>query len=96
MFPTPTGIPVDPVLTAAGVRQSHELAAHLDSGDLGGPRPWRVYCSPFYRCLQTIAPGVEALMNRQKRDAVDDGQDLLVRIENGLGLVPRFHAHDLI
>lgn len=89
-FPTPTGNPADPILTAHGVRQSEELAAHLTSPDFE-PKPWRIYCSPFYRCLQTIKPAVEALKKqeheRRKDTHSDLGADLDfdVRIENGLG-----------
>ncbi|KAL2006578.1 hypothetical protein VTN00DRAFT_9246 [Thermoascus crustaceus] len=88
-FPTPTGNPADPILTSHGVRQSHELAAHLVS-DGFEPKPWRVYCSPFYRCLQTIRPAVEALKKRKKEkkgkgECGDDGVDLDVRVERGLG-----------
>lgn len=69
------------------MRQSHELAAHLVS-DGFEPKPWRVYCSPFYRCLQTIQPGVEALKERKEGKGTErerDGVDLDVRVENGLG-----------
>lgn len=86
-FPTPTGNPADPTLTSHGVRQSDELAAHLASPAFG-PKPCRVYCSPFYRCLQTIRPAVEALKKQKKEVAGsdgDDGVDLDVRVENGLG-----------
>ncbi|OJD18488.1 hypothetical protein AJ78_01477 [Emergomyces pasteurianus Ep9510] len=82
-YPTPTGIPVDPTLTGPGVRQSHELAAHIN-GDEFSPRPCRIYSSPFYRCLQTIQPTVEALKARQKRER-KPYVDLDVRVENGLG-----------
>ncbi|KAL1994107.1 hypothetical protein VTN49DRAFT_2776 [Thermomyces lanuginosus] len=78
VFPTPTGNAADPTLTSHGVRQSRELAAHLIS-DAVTPKPWRVYSSPFYRCLQTIQPSFEAL--REK--GIDVGEQ--VRIENGLG-----------
>lgn len=81
-FPTPTGSPVDPSLTSHGVRQSLELAAHLSSREFA-PKPWRIYSSPFYRCLQTIQPSVEALQAGPK----DDGVELNVRLENGLGHV---------
>ncbi|KAL1953231.1 hypothetical protein VTO42DRAFT_3373 [Malbranchea cinnamomea] len=83
-YPTPTGIPVDPTLTLPGIRQSHELASHLSSSEFS-PKPCRVYCSPFYRCLQTIQPSVEALKELQKKDAKQDDVDLNVRIENGFG-----------
>jgi transcription factor C subunit 7 len=86
-FPTPTGNPADPKLTAHGVRQSEELAAHLSSPDFE-PKPWRIYSSPFYRCLQTIKPSMEALkkgtQGRQNTGSELD-LDLNVRIENGLG-----------
>ncbi|RAH79049.1 phosphoglycerate mutase-like protein [Aspergillus japonicus CBS 114.51] len=97
-FPTPTGNPADPTLTSHGVRQSHELAAHLTSDSIH-PKPFRVYCSPFYRCLQTIQPSVEALKALHQRTCSNDGTsptpptestiephaDFDVRIENGLG-----------
>ncbi|KAE8149432.1 histidine phosphatase superfamily [Aspergillus avenaceus] len=87
-FPTPTGNPADPTLTSHGVRQSHELAAHLTSPEFH-PKPFRIYSSPFYRCLQTIQPGVEALKEQQhssnQNNAIDSEADLNVRIENGLG-----------
>lgn len=83
-FPTPTGNPADPTLTAHGVRQAQELAAHVASEGFA-PKPWRVYCSPFYRCLQTIQPSVEALKERKRLSSEEDGVDLDVRVENGLG-----------
>ncbi|KAL2388767.1 phosphoglycerate mutase [Blastomyces gilchristii SLH14081] len=83
MYPTPTGIPVDPILTGPGVRQSHELAAHINSDEFF-PRPCRVYSSPFYRCLQTIQPTVEVLKARQELEQ-KPYVDLNVRVENGLG-----------
>ncbi|KOS17196.1 Transcription factor tau 55 kDa subunit [Escovopsis weberi] len=52
-IPSPTGIPVDPALTAHGVEQAGELALHLARLD---PPVGVVYSSPYYRCLQTIAP----------------------------------------
>ncbi|KAK2762199.1 hypothetical protein FQN54_001208 [Arachnomyces sp. PD_36] len=78
-FPTPTGIPNDPTLTAYGLRQSQELAAHLASEEFE-PKPCRVYSSPFYRCLETIRPSVEAL-----KEKATGAEDLVVRTENGLG-----------
>ncbi|PGH12043.1 hypothetical protein AJ80_06862 [Polytolypa hystricis UAMH7299] len=82
-YPTPTGIPVDPTLTGPGIKQSHELAAHINTPEFS-PKPCRVYCSPFYRCLQTIQPTVEALQERQSVEKKGD-VDLDVRIENGIG-----------
>ena len=79
-FPTPTGNPADPALTSHGVHQSHELAVYIAGPDFY-PKPFRVYSSPFYRCLQTIQPSVEALKKKHGLAAAD----LDVRIENGLG-----------
>ncbi|KAI5284320.1 hypothetical protein KEM55_001120, partial [Ascosphaera atra] len=83
-LPTPTGIAVDPVLTASGEKQSEELGEYLNADDFPGPRPCRVYSSAFYRCLQTIKPAVEKLKRRQEREQVP-GVDLDVRLERGLG-----------
>ncbi|KAI9042173.1 phosphoglycerate mutase family protein [Aspergillus affinis] len=91
-FRTPTGNPADPTLTSHGVRQSHELAAHLSSPSFH-PKPFRVYSSPFYRCLQTIQPSVEALKERQRTRTnegegdgkIDENAVFDVRIENGVG-----------
>lgn len=94
-FPTPTGNPADPALTSHGVRQSHELSVHIAGPDFH-PKPFRVYSSPFYRCLQTIQPSVEALKKIQQESKstgskraplgeIDPAADFNVRIENGLG-----------
>ncbi|KAI9373104.1 histidine phosphatase superfamily [Aspergillus egyptiacus] len=85
-FPTPTGNPSDPTLTSHGVRQAHELAAHLLSENVT-PKPFRIYSSPFWRCLQTIQPSVEALddaARKQKETAgtsKDIGSEAEVEIE---------------
>jgi transcription factor C subunit 7 len=63
--------------TGYGVEQSHELAAHLKTLD---PAIERVYSSPFYRCIQTITPTVEALLI-----ASSDPKSLKIRAENGIG-----------
>ncbi|KAG6031486.1 hypothetical protein E4U41_007562 [Claviceps citrina] len=55
-MPSPTGIQGDPALTSYGVDQSKELGAHLMTLD---PPVEKVYSSPFYRCLQTMAPFME-------------------------------------
>ncbi|KAJ5332700.1 hypothetical protein MYU51_015357 [Penicillium brevicompactum] len=93
-FPTPTGNPADPALTSHGVRQSHELAAHVSAAQFH-PKPFRVYSSPFYRCLQTIQPTVEELKRIHETGEssgsadglglIDQHAKLDVRIENGLG-----------
>ncbi|CAG8096729.1 unnamed protein product [Penicillium olsonii] len=92
-FPTPTGNPADPALTSHGVRQSHELAAHV-SGSQFHPKPFRVYSSPFYRCLQTIQPTVEELKrihesgeehgSQDGSGVIDQHAQFDVRLENGL------------
>ncbi|KAJ5388500.1 phosphoglycerate mutase family protein [Penicillium cosmopolitanum] len=96
-FPTPTGNPADPALTSHGVRQSEELAAHIIAPDFH-PKPFRIYSSPFYRCLQTIQPSVEELKQKHKgiksqdgksaiqsRGQIEPSADMDVRLENGLG-----------
>ncbi|KAJ5226312.1 hypothetical protein N7468_007537 [Penicillium chermesinum] len=96
-FPTPTGNPVDPALTAHGVRQSWELGRHINSPQFH-PKPFRVYSSPFYRCLQTIQPSVAELKARHSNATVigpvsaitgygqiEPSADFDVRIENGIG-----------
>jgi len=81
-MPSPTGIPTDPALTAHGVKQSEELGDHLLTLT---PRPDLLYCSPYYRCLQTLAPGAKKLF--------DAGESLIggrIRVENG---VSEFFGH---
>lgn len=56
--PPPTGIDGDVPLSAEGVAQTHELAAHLSQIS---PKIERIYASPFYRCLQTATPTADAL-----------------------------------
>ena len=67
--PSPTGIDRDPPLSSHGVAQSKEMATHLKSID---PAIDRIYCSPFYRCVQTIAYTADAL-------------EMPIYIENGIG-----------
>ncbi|KAH8848025.1 hypothetical protein MCOR31_000127 [Pyricularia oryzae] len=73
-IPSPTGIAVDPALTAYGVDQAKELGRHL----LDHVRPpiERVYSSPFYRCLQTIEPFVRSKLEEgtQEGQATVDGK----------------------
>lgn len=78
-IPSPTGIPSDPALAGYGVDQAHELAAHLAKIE---PPIQRVYSSPFYRCIQTIAPTVASL---NKDSANAEGKGVNVRLENGIG-----------
>ncbi|KAI4735082.1 phosphoglycerate mutase-like protein [Aureobasidium sp. EXF-12298] len=76
-LPTPTGIASDPALAAHGVNQSKELAEHISKLD---PPVDVIYSSPFYRCLQTLAPTVSKL----NTDRSDD-KKLRVHVENGVG-----------
>ncbi|KAH8663670.1 histidine phosphatase superfamily [Tricladium varicosporioides] len=76
-IPSPTGIPSDPALAGYGVEQSHELAAHLVSLT---PPIQRFYTSPFYRCIQTISPAIEALA-----PTTSDPESHKIRGENGIG-----------
>lgn len=55
---SPTGIAADPALTAHGVDQAKELAAHLTTVN---PPVEKIFSSPYYRCLQTVQPFVERL-----------------------------------
>ena len=57
--------------------QSHQLAAHMKTLD---PPIERFYSSPFYRCLQTIAPALEAVAV-----TTDDPETKKIRAENGIG-----------
>ncbi|RFU74021.1 hypothetical protein TARUN_8233, partial [Trichoderma arundinaceum] len=65
-IPSPTGIAVDPALTAHGVDQSRQLGRHLLTLD---PPVAAVYSSPYYRCLQTINPFVELQQELQQQAA---------------------------
>ncbi|KAK9458623.1 histidine phosphatase superfamily [Lipomyces oligophaga] len=67
--PIPTNIDGDFVLSAHGEEQAAELCKRLASIQ---PAIERVYCSPFYRCLQTVGAFTESA-----------GLDLLP--ENGVG-----------
>ncbi|KAG5922791.1 hypothetical protein E4U42_005269 [Claviceps africana] len=69
-MPSPTGIQGDPALTSYGVDQSWEMGAHLMTLD---PRVDKVYSSPFYRCLQTMAPFMQ-LQQQRAQVAVKNAQ----------------------
>lgn len=73
---SPTGIPADPPLTAHGVDQANELAAHLMTFE---PPIDAVYSSPYYRCLQTISPFVT-----RRNESGGAGAPLAIQTERGL------------
>lgn len=75
--PTKTGVAADVQLASYGTDQAAQLATKITTID---PPPDVLYSSPWYRCVQTIAPAVEALIAQEKTDGV-------LRIENGFGSV---------
>lgn len=79
-IPSPTGIPADPALTSHGTLQARELASHLMTLD---PAIDAVYSSPYYRCLQTIAPFVEE--RRKGSSPAGSPAAVLIRPEPGIG-----------
>ncbi|KAI9315576.1 histidine phosphatase superfamily [Dichotomocladium elegans] len=50
----PTHLPYDPPLSKLGLKQAEELGNFLKDKGIEA-----IYCSPFYRCLQTVAPLVK-------------------------------------
>jgi transcription factor C subunit 7 len=47
------GVRADPALAAHGITQTKQLTKHI----LSLPhKPQKIYCSPYYRCIQTIVP----------------------------------------
>jgi transcription factor C subunit 7 len=66
-MPTPTSIPTDPALTSYGEKQAQQLGAHLPTLQ---PPISQVYSSPYYRCLQTLQPGVKELQSRGYKGGV--------------------------
>jgi transcription factor C subunit 7 len=72
-IPTPTGLPADVALSSYGERQAEQLGLHLAELD---PPIDQVISSPYYRCLQTLKPGVLRL---QSERAYEGG----VRLESG-------------
>ncbi|VDB99628.1 unnamed protein product [Peniophora sp. CBMAI 1063] len=57
---SPTNLPRDPPLAAFGETQAKEVADYFLSLP-EDERPTAIWSSPYYRCLQTIAPTAEAL-----------------------------------
>lgn len=80
---SPTRIPADPPLTAHGVNQCEELAAHLVALE---PPIDAVYSSPYYRCLQTISPFVKLRGDPQRKSSGNShaGGPVAIRVESGL------------
>jgi probable phosphoglycerate mutase len=71
MRPTPRGLQWDPPLSARGREQAELLARRLL---LMEPRPAAVYCSPFRRARETVAPfaetaGVEVALDEDLGEA---------------------------
>jgi len=79
-------------LTAHGVDQAKDLAAHLATVN---PPIEQVYSSPYYRCLQTVEPFVNLEQGssgdprqgqqRQQQEAADGKTKFRIRAETGLG-----------
>ncbi|KAK7422884.1 C6 zinc cluster transcription factor-like protein [Neonectria magnoliae] len=81
-IPSPTGIPADPALTSHGVKQAREMGSYLATLD---PPIDAVYSSPYYRCLQTIAPFVEIKRQQLEKEPGDsDATTTTIRPEYGL------------
>lgn len=74
--PSPTGIVADPALAGYGVKQAQQLGQHLEKLD---PPVDLIYSSPFYRCLQTLLPFVNAQAEKKGKDKV------IVNVEPGVG-----------
>ncbi|KAF1986324.1 phosphoglycerate mutase-like protein [Aulographum hederae CBS 113979] len=79
---SPTGIASDPALASHGVDQAEQLGDLLQTLE---PPIDVVYSSPFYRCLQTLQPGVKKLFEKGKAKGAEREQQGGVRVENGLG-----------
>jgi transcription factor C subunit 7 len=85
--PFPTRLPADPPLASHGVRQAQETGRHLSAlfADLVKQDRLRIYSSLFYRCLETLRPTVEALLEYIPEHDHERRRNLLVRGERGLG-----------
>lgn len=84
--PFPTKLPADPPLASHGVRQAQETARHLGEslGELVKQDRVRIYSSLFYRCLETLRPTVETLMEIAPPGSAAR-KNLEVRGERGIG-----------
>ncbi|KPI34693.1 uncharacterized protein AB675_65 [Cyphellophora attinorum] len=86
--PFPTRLPADPPLASHGVSQAKETGSFLSKElfKLAQEQRLVIYSSLFYRCLETLRPTVECLL-----EALDDNdrgkgrKSLQVRGERGLG-----------
>ncbi|KAI1614839.1 histidine phosphatase superfamily [Exophiala viscosa] len=84
--PFPTRLPADPPLASHGVRQAQETGQYLREY-LGGKAKQdrvRIYSSLFYRCLETLRPTVEALIEVTPPES-SARKNLQVRGERGIG-----------
>ncbi|KAK4947344.1 C6 zinc cluster transcription factor-like protein [Elasticomyces elasticus] len=84
--PFPTRLPADPPLASHGVRQAQETGQYLREtlGELARQDRVRIYSSLFYRCLETLRPTVEALIDATTPDSIAR-KNLRVRGERGIG-----------
>lgn len=85
--PFPTNLPADPPLASHGVRQAQETARHLSwlFADHVKEDRLRIYSSLFYRCLETLRPSVEALLQQVPATEETRRRNLMVRGERGVG-----------
>lgn len=84
--PFPTGLPADPPLASHGVQQARETAKHLGNvlADIVKSDRLRIYSSLFYRCLETLRPTVETLLEIAPPNSLAR-EHLRVRGERGIG-----------
>ncbi|EXJ91491.1 hypothetical protein A1O3_00039 [Capronia epimyces CBS 606.96] len=84
--PYPTGLPADPPLASHGVQQARETAKHLGNvlADVARSDRLRIYSSLFYRCLETLRPTAETLLEISPPDSLAR-ERLKVRGERGIG-----------
>ncbi|OCF37715.1 hypothetical protein I316_00842 [Kwoniella heveanensis BCC8398] len=91
----PTRMNRDPPLAAYGVEQSELLAAFLadQSNTSPYPTPELVFSSPFYRCVQTALPTLQALGLHEQDEERDVQREELAGsfspVKEGTGLHPR-------
>ncbi|KAJ9604549.1 C6 zinc cluster transcription factor-like protein [Cladophialophora chaetospira] len=85
--PFPTRLPADPPLASHGVRQAQETGRHLATlfAELVNHDRLRIYSSLFYRCLETLRPSMEALLEQIPESDAKRRRGLAVRGERGLG-----------